>query len=227
MSRLICFEVIPGSKVSIRNSVYRVEAVSMRTSHIVLRPESDAAPPLTMSRNELATLLVIEEAEIHDELEDPKPPKLRSYTDVTHMRTRRLVDWFAKQFLYRAMMPMRHESPKLESYREVFKAATTELSYWYATTGYPIGNTWSVWTVYHDLLRWRARRYDLAALQNKGVEKRPWRREADNVYEIAQEIVEAVTLSNPHWSKAAIHKEVNKRLNERSSNDSRGRNEGR
>lgn len=209
MARIVPFSLAIGTIVEIRGERFRCADPKFGKASVLLASLAEGAP-LEVSRNELAALLVTEEACLCDELEEPEPPVLREVTDISGLSMNRLLEWQLKMFLCRALMPVMGRSPKSKAYRAVFDVASAFVNDLYSVFGLTF--KWSVWTVYHDLLRWRASGYDLAALQRKGVEYTPWRDDAKARTQKALELIEEILANNPNLSVSAVHREVNKRL---------------
>lgn len=212
MSRIVCLSYHLNHEITIRGKRYRIAAMLRGNRTLTLETLSSDKKSITISRNELAALIITEEAELHDELEDPSPGPLRKYTDISNMSINRILDWQGKIYLFKKMVHLSGSSPKSKQYRAAFEMAAVELKEWQPITEPPITNSWSVWTTYHDILRWRANRYEIGALQRKGVEYTPWRIEAPNIYELATRIAHEIALASPELSKANIHKQTNERL---------------
>lgn len=208
MARLVPFSLAIGTIVDIRGERFRCADPNFGKASVLLAPLADGTP-LEISRNELAALLVTEEARLCDELEEPEPQVLREVTDTSGLSMVRLLDWQLKMFLCRVLMPVKGHSPKSKAYRAVFDEASAFVGELYAPL--ELKFQWSVWTVYHDLLRWQASGYDLAALQRKGVEYTPWRDDAKARSHKALALIEAILAENPNLSASGLHKEVEKR----------------
>jgi len=174
--------------------------------------EDGSGKEVKVTLNELGSLTVDEKAVFVDELDDPTIEISRNCTDINNLTLSRLLDWQAKIFLTRAMLPYVGKSPKTAEFRKAFNAVHAELSGYHRSMGIEVSSkTWSVWTIYHDMLRWRASRYELAALQVKGVEYRPWKK-VHPLYKIAREIAEEIKLTQPTLSVATVHRQVMERL---------------
>lgn len=209
MARLAPFSLATGTVIDIRGKRFRCADAKFGEASVLLAPLAEGTP-LEISRNELATLVVTEEARLCDELEEPEPTTLRACTDICGLSVVRLLDGQLKMFLCRALMPVQGRSPKTKAYQAVFDDASAFVNDLYSAMGLTF--KWSVWTVYHDLLRWRAKGYDLAALQKKGVEYTPWRDDAKARSAKARELIEDILADNPNLSVSSVHREVNRRL---------------
>ncbi len=209
MARLVPFALQEGTLVEIRGALFRCEPRNLGSTTIFLAPISGEAP-IEISRNELASLLVTEEARVLDELEEPEPTPRRTCTDITGLSIFRVLEWQLKMHLCRVLMPYAGHSPKSPAYRAVFEAEGEAVRDLYQAAGLTF--EWSIWTVYHDLLRWRASGYDIAALQRKGVEYTPWDDDKKVRTRKAREVMSEILKSNPNLSASAVHREVNKRL---------------
>jgi hypothetical protein len=166
-----------------------------------------------MTRNELYAALVSEKAKLEDDLLDAdEEGEVRAITDISHMSLLRIVEWQAKLFIFKRMICLSGASPRSTRFREALKEATSEVEAWRAKVGYPLNESWAPHTFYNLILRWRRCGNQLAALQSKGVEYRPWdpkKRHMAGVAELAREIA----LEMPNASAATIHRETQKRLN--------------
>jgi hypothetical protein len=220
MSRLVCFDLVPGRLIDIRGTRYEVEGPVLGNPSVSLKRLGSAAERVKVSRNELATLVVLEEAILIDDLdegdadEEPDPENgysSRMVTDLSHLRLHRIFDWFSKVFLLTRLMPVRHLSPKSPTFCGAVEEAYAELKEWRQVIRVEDGKTWSPWTLYHDLLRWRKASYKLAAVQKKGLEYTPWTKRHP-LYEAAENLVEGVALDSAHLSAASVHRAVNDRL---------------
>ncbi len=211
MSRLVCMDLRPGRIVAIQGVRHRIQEVQSGGPMLTLLPEADGAPAMKMSRTEFAALLVLEEAEMVDELEDPTSETTREVTNLSFASLPRIVDWHAKVYLLCRMMPWSGSSPKSAEFRAAYAEAQWELREHQEACGLAGCKTWSHWTIYHDIQRWRSSRYSLAAIQRKGVEYCPWEKRSalhDEAYKLAHEII----LKNPHYSIAQVHGDIVKQL---------------
>ena len=202
MSRLICLSLSPGQIVELGQTRYRVVDRVPGRPVLRLSRLDGVTPDLQISLNELATHLVLEEATLIDELDipdpqpgpgsDPEPPTApdgvnprpemaaqpstsarRIATDIWHLSFERILDWHAKIYILKSLMQLGHCSPKAASFRAAVVETQSDLNEWQNHTGAVCAKRWSPWTLYHDLLRWRQQRYDIAAIQCKGVEYTP------------------------------------------------------
>ena len=211
MSRLICMELQSGRVIAIQGVRHYIAFVEPGGPMLTLKPESGDNKAIKLSRGELAALLVIEEAEFVDELEDPAADSVREVTNLSFMPLLRIMDWHGKVFMLRRMMRMAGRSPKSPVFRKAFEVAEADLNEWRIAVGIGGIKTWSWWTIYHDLQRWRSLKYSMAAIQRKGVEYCPWKQQ-NGFYEEARTIVEEIARENPSFSVAKIHQETNKKL---------------
>ncbi|ODS68315.1 MAG: hypothetical protein ABS38_06885 [Acidovorax sp. SCN 68-22] len=210
MSRLICMDIRPGRLIAIQGVRHSVQYVQPGGAVLTLKPESGDAT-VEMSRSELATLLVIEEAELLDELEDPEADNVRKVTNLSFQSVPRIIDWHGKVFLLRQMMPHAGSSPRTAVFQAAFERAKAELESWHRAIGLAGAKTWKCRTTYYDLRRWRSFRYALATVQRKGFEYRPWR-QRPALYLRAEELLLELRKANPTFSISSLHEEVNKRL---------------
>lgn len=216
MSRLTPFSLRVGLRLEIGGSRYLMVKYERQAPTVSLEAESSPGETIVVSRNELATLLVTEQARILDDLEEPEPTAraLRPFTDIAQLTVYRMFDWHAKVYLLKSLAPMGSCSPKSKTFKEAFDQAARELVDWHSEMGTGYRPDWSPWTIYHDVLRWRYAGYDMAALQKKGVEYSPWSK-SRGLYDAAREIAAEVMNNEPSISAAGLHREVNKRLAQR------------
>lgn len=217
MSRLICMDIRPGRLIAIQGVKHSVQYVQPGGAVLILKPETGGAT-VEMSRSELATLLVIEEAEMLDELEDPEADNVRKVTNLSFQSVNRIIDWHGKVFLLRQMMPHAGSSPRTAVFRAAFERAKAELESWHRAIGLAGAKTWSCRTTYYDLRRWRSFRYALATVQRKGVEYCPWT-QRPALYVRAEEVFQELIKANPTLSLASLREMLNKRLVLESSED--------
>jgi hypothetical protein len=211
VSRLICLDLKPGRIVIIRGARHRITHVEDGGPRLTLKPERENARAIKLSRNELATLLVLEEAELFDELEDPDADPVQDVIDLSRLSVPRIVDWVGKVFLLRKMMPRMGSSYKSAEFKKAHETAVLELNGLFASMRIKDFKTWSCLTIYHDLRRWRSLKYSLAAIYRKGVEYCPW--QTDNRFYVeARKFIEEEAREHPSLSVASIHDRVNKRL---------------
>ncbi|WP_018077075.1 hypothetical protein [Thiobacillus denitrificans] len=178
---------------------------------LTLMPEAEGEPAVKMSRTEFAALLVLEEAEMVDELEDPHREMTREVTNLSFSPLLRIVDWHAKIYLLRRMMRWSRSSPKSPRFRAAYVEAERELNEYQLACGLGHCKTWSHWTFYHDMQRWRSSKYAMAAIQRKGVEYCPWATPAP-LYEEARKLAHEITLKHPGWTIEKVHEEALKKL---------------
>lgn len=217
MSRLICMDIKPGRQIAIRGVRHRVTHVQQGGPMLTFKPETgDAA--VEMSRNELATMLVLEEAEMLDELEDPEADSVRKVTNLSFQTIPRIMDWHGKVFFLRQMMPHAGRSSNTAVFRAAFAKAKATLEGWHRDIGLGVAKTWACRTIYYDLRRWRSFRYALSTVQRKGVEYCPWKQRPE-LYVKAERLFEALIKENPNLTVAALAKEINMRLGGQSTDD--------
>ena len=209
MARLVPFSIQRGQRVDIDGITHHISEVVPSSPCIILVRNDSTEVKVT--RNELATMVVSERATFIDELDEPDPEISRQFTDISNLSVQRMLDWQAKLFLLRAMTPHFGRSPKSQIFSNAFKAAHDELGRWYTSVGMDLGNGWSPWTLYHDMLRWRANRFEMSSLQVKGVEYRPWKKR-NSLYRLAQKIALEIKLDTPSLSASGVHRQTNKRL---------------
>lgn len=210
MSRLICMDIRPGRLIAIQSVRHSVQYVQPGGAVLILKPDTGGAT-VEMSRSELATLLVIEEAEMLDELEDPEADNVRKVTNLSFLPIHRVIDWHGKVFLLRQMMPHARSSSRSAVFRAAFEQAKATLESWHQAIGLADAKTWACWTIYNDLRRWRSLRYSLAAVQRKGIEYCPWN-ERPPLYVEAERLFRELVREKPGWTTAAYQIELDKRL---------------
>lgn len=211
MARLVPFSLQSRQRIDIDGVRYRIARVQASSPILILVQDAPSGEELRTTRNELATLVVTERAAFVDELDEPDPTPCRQFTDLSHLSVQRMLDWQAKLFLLRAMLPCAGRSPKSAFFLQAFDTALDELGGWYRSMGLDLGSGWSPWTLYHDMLRWRSKRYEIAALQSKGVEYRPWK-VRNSLYETAREIANEIQLKQPSLSASGVHRKTNARI---------------
>ncbi|WP_324781130.1 hypothetical protein [Thiobacillus sedimenti] len=210
MSRLICMDIRPGRLIAIQGVRHHVQHVQPGGPLLTLKPEA-GGDAIEMPRSELAALLVIEEAEMLDELEDPDADDVRKVTNLSFQPVNRIIDWHGKVFLLRQMMPHASSSPRTAVFRAAFERAKAELESWHRAIGLVNAKTWACRTIYNDLRRWRSFRYALSTVQRKGVEYCPWSQRPD-LYVKAEEVLLELVKANPTLSLASLREKANKRL---------------
>ncbi|MGN8002350.1 hypothetical protein ACTJKQ_04060 [Acidovorax sp. 22279] len=211
MARLVPFSLQSGQRIDVDGVPHRISKVAPSSPIIVLVRADGSGIELQTTRNELATLVVTERAEFLDELDDPEHDPSRQFSDISHLTVQRMLDWQAKLFLLRAMLPYAGRSPKSRVFRSAFDGALEELNDWYRSMGMDVGSGWSPWTLYHDMLNWRAARFEISALQSKGVEYRPWTTRSA-LYEVAIEIATEIKQRQPNLSALGVHRRTNQRM---------------
>lgn len=213
MSRLIALDYAIGRRIDIRGVAYRIDDLSRRGSRIKLKLEKDGGQSLVLTFDQLATLLVQGDAELIDELDDPRPAEHpeRSFNNIAQFDMHRLIDWVVKAFLLRHMSVYMGAGPKSEKFQKAFDEGCRLLKLWFAGIGLDDVPLQTAWTTYQDQLRWRRRRYSLAALGVKALEYRPWRKRGVH-YVLAEALAKEVVYKNPAFSAASIHEAVNDRL---------------
>jgi hypothetical protein len=205
MPRLIALDFQVGIRLRIRTYTYTIVAAPLGSPEIsILADGGDHL--MTVTRSELATLLVKEEAEFVDDNERPPDASRcasRSVTEISRLSMRRMLDWHAKMFLLNRMR--RHPcSPKSPVFRLELEKAQSDLDLFYSLCGFISLKRWSVWTLYHDLLRWRSQGFELAAFQRKGVEYTPHTGPSRYAFELLKAEVFATVKENPHLGPTAI-----------------------
>lgn len=217
MSRLICFDICVGRHIALQGVKYRV--IFVQGPMLRLKPH-EGGDEVHISRNELAALMVLEKAEMLDELEDPQPDAVREVTNLSFLPLHRIMDWHAKVFILPQMMRYAGMSPRSGVFRAGYEKARALLDDWQTAIGIPKRKTWSCRTAYYGVRRWRSFRYALATVQTKGVQYCPWQTPAP-FFEEAQRIFYDVVAAHSDWSVASIHKELNSRLSASSHSKTR------
>lgn len=212
MSRLVCLDFSVGRRVRIRGHDYTVIRLQWAAKALVLQNGS-TGEALEITRSELVALIVGESAELVDDLELPIVEPSRHVTVVTPaMPLHRTIDWLAKLSMVKQLLPFAGHSPKGRVFRAAYERARHMVELYFDAIGLGDFPFWSPWTLYHDLLRMRQNKFDLAALQNKGVEYRPHRIAPNSFFAEAARMAEEIRLSNPHITTREVSKRVNDRL---------------
>src|SRR6266481_2043583 len=99
MASLVVFELSVGRSVRIRGVVHEIVSFPRNTPALVLQRGGDIESQITITRSELATLVVLEEAEFVDELEDPLRVLQREVTNLSLLPVFRIHDWFTLMFM--------------------------------------------------------------------------------------------------------------------------------
>lgn len=209
MPRLIALNFQVGIRLRIKAQTYAIVAVPPGHAEIAILADGSPAP-MTVTRGELASLLVKEEAEfIYDDDEPPDTTRhpSRPVTDISRLSLPRIFDWHAKMFMLNRLRRLPC-SPKSPVYRIEFEKAETEIALLYGFCGFPVTKRWSVWTLYHDLLRWRSYGYELAAFQKKGVEYTPHKGASRKLAESLKAEILALAKEYPHLGPTAIAKKL-------------------
>jgi len=205
MPRLIALNFQVGIRLRIKTHCYSIVAVPPGSAEITILADGSSIP-MTVTRGELATLLVKEEAEFVDDIDEP-PDKTRrlsrTVTEIARLSVTRILDWHAKMFLLNRLRRFPY-SPKSPFFQTGYEKAQSELDFLYGLCGFTPMKRWSVWTLYHDLLRWRSQGYELAAFQRKGVEYTPHTGPSRNAFELLKKEILAIADENPHLGPTAI-----------------------
>lgn len=210
MSRLVALDFAIGRRIDIRGVKHHVDKLSRRASRIRLVPDETADKPLVLTLDQLATLLVQGDAELVDELDEPRPsgrPE-RSVNNIAELDLHRLIDWLVKVFLLRYMVPYCGSGPKAKRFLTAFAEGSALLRDWFGAVGLNEVPLQTAWTTYQDLLKWRRRRYSLAAIVVKGMEYCPWKQRGAH-YVLAEEAAKEVVYKNPAFSASRVYEAVN------------------
>jgi hypothetical protein len=210
MSRLVAFDLCIGRRIRIDGQAYHVVHAIPSAPVLTLKSEHDGST-MVSSRSELAALVVMERAEFIDELEEPEAEPSRPITELTSLPLHRVVDWLCKLFLLRRLMRYSGQSPKSKIFMIGYQQACSELEQALSRFGLQGFKPWSSWTIYHDLLRMRINRFEISAIQTKGVEYCP-HRIGNPIYQETAALAQELRLESPHLSVKSIAKEVNNRL---------------
>jgi hypothetical protein len=203
MPRLVSFDLQRGVRLRIHERDFSIIDVPQGAATIKLQ-EDGTSETLVVSRGELARLVVTEEAEFIDDPAEPPPIPSRAITDISHLPPMRMLDWHAKVYIVLRMRRFCGQSPKSVAFRKAFEQANQALAEFYAEMGLPL-KTWSDWHIYHDLLRWRANRFEWFAFQRKGVEYCPHDTKARDAYAATAATLKELALANPHLEATGLH----------------------
>lgn len=205
MPRLIALNFQVGIRLRIKTNSYTIVAVPSGSAEISILADGSSMP-MTVTRGELATLLVTEEAEFVEDIDEPPDTKRRisrTVTEIARLSVLRIVDWHAKMFLLNRLRRLPY-SPKSPVFRIEHEKAQSELDLLYGLCGFTTMKRWSVWTLYHDLLRWRSQGFELAAFQRKGVEYIPHTGPQRKAFELLKNEIHAIAKESPHLGPTAI-----------------------
>ena len=212
MARIVSFDLQVGRIVDIGKTRYRIAKVNDVGPKLRLESIVEGEPGRDITRNDLASLIVVEEAEFIDDIDDPTLTDMRETTDLAKLPVHRVIDWHAKMFLILRMMHLAGTSPKKQTANKfgvAYDKAKQELLAFHEPLGLGDFKPPSEWTIYHDLLRWRSARYNIAAIQKKGVEYSPLKKRPP-FYVAAEEMIMQLGVERPELSAANIHGMVNK-----------------
>lgn len=205
MPRLIALDFQVGIRLRIQKQTFSIVAVPAGSATVTILAEG-ACAPITITRGELATLLVKEEAELLENGDEP-PDEVcrisRTLTDISRLALPRILDWHGKMFLLNRLRRLSC-SPKSPVFRAEYDKARSELDFLYGLCGFSVMKRWSVWTLYHDLLRWRSHSFELAAFQRKGVEYIPHTGPSRQPFERLKAEVLELAKQYPHLGATAI-----------------------
>lgn len=211
MEGIVCFELRAGQRIRIRGANYHVTSAEQHDRGVTLRADDEIGTTLRISRAELQALVVLEEAEMVDELEEPDRRSSDFLTNLSFLSPHRLHDWQLMVILIRAMLPVRHHSYKSPTFRRAYDAACELLAACKELSPIRGGKTWSMHTIYHTLRRWRASGYAYAALQKKGIAYRKPNRQSI-LHRKAREIASEAAFEKAGQTIAALHRETNRQL---------------
>lgn len=208
MPRLVSFDLQRGVRLRIGERDFSIIDVPAGAATVKLQ-EDGASDTLVVSRGELAHLVVMEQAEFIDDPAEPPPIPTRTVTDISHLSPLRMLDWHAKVYIVLRMRRFCGQSPKSIAFRKAFEQANQALEEFYAEMGLPL-KTWSAWHIYHDLLRWRANRFEWFAFQRKGVEYCPHATKTRDAYAATAATLKELVLANPHLKATGLHARFSK-----------------
>ena len=211
MARLVVFELSVGRSVRIRSVVHDIVSAPRNTPALVLQRGSDEESKITITRSELATLVVLEEGEFVDELEDPLPGLQREVTNLSLLPVFRIHDWFTLIFMFRRMLHVSGYSPRSPVFMTAYAQTLRTLKAYRRLCGVVGGKIYAPWTLYNCTRRWRASRYSLSSLQKRGLEYSPWRERESRMLE-ADRFTEEYWKADPNASVADVHQATNKHL---------------
>jgi hypothetical protein len=209
VARLVSFNVRKGQRLRMEGLIFTIVHSATDGTGVLLQSEG-AAQTVRLSTSELAFRIVREDASFIDELEDPDIRQENRVTNISHLATHRIFDRYLMMILVNGLLAIR-ESPKSSDFRRSFGAAANIMDCYRDHCIITGGKTWSMWTIYHLLLRWRANGYAINAFHLKGIMLHPWRKR-DPRYIEARQMVSSLAEANPSRSIAWIHNEVNRNL---------------
>lgn len=205
MSRLTSFDLTEGRTLRISGKRYRIQSAPRGVPSVRLMC-LDGHGELEISRAELASAVVTEQAAFEDELEDAEP-EFREVTNLSFASLARAWDWHAKLFLLRRLTRHAGSSPKSKLFRVAHEQASAELEVWQEECGVTDCKRWTAWTCYQEILRWRRSGYQLAAIHRKGLEYAPWSKRT-HTRDDARQLVTDIAYANPHLTIAQLHRQT-------------------
>ena len=209
MPRLVSFDLQPQGWLRIQGRRFTILEVP-RGSPVIRIQEDNSNEVTTVTRSELALLVVKEQAEFVDDLEEPECKPTRTVTYLERLPLTRMLDWHAKIFMLRRMQPHAGQSPKSPSFCTAFDEANVELVRCYELMGLPLGKAWSKWTIYHDLVRWRTQHFELFAVQRKGIEYCRHDTAGRNAWRETKKAIQELALASPHLGPTALARQLKK-----------------
>jgi hypothetical protein len=214
VARLVSFNVRKGQRLRMAGQIFTIVHSATDGTGVLLQSEG-AAQTVRLSTSELAFRIVREDATFIDELEDPDIRQENRVTNISFLTTHRIFDRYLMMILVNGLLATR-ESPKSSDFRRSFDAAASIMECYREHCIISGGKKWSMWTIYHLLLRWRTSGYAINAFHLKGIMLHPWRKR-DPRYIEAQEMVSNLVEANPGRSIAWIHKEINRTMRGRAA----------
>ena len=207
----MCFELRSGQQIRIRGSVYRILQADRRAPGVTLCSDDECQTELRTSRAELQALVVLGDAELIDELEDPDRRPTEYLVNLSFLSPHRLHDWQLKVILLRAMLLVRTRSFKSSAFRRAYQDACDLVDACRELSPITGGKQWSMYEIYHTLLRWRASGYAYTAIQNKGIAfRKPLRH--SKLHKSAREVSSSIAKKDPALSMSTVHRKTNERL---------------
>lgn len=211
MEGIVCFELRSGQRIRIRGRAYRILEADQCARGVTLCVDDETGAALQVSRAELQALVVLGDAELVDELEDPDRRATGYLLNLTFLIPHRLHDWQLKVIHLRAMLPVRNRSFKSAAFRRAYRDACELVDACRALSPITGGKRWSMYEIYHTLLRWRASGYSYTAIQSKGIAfRKPLRH--SKLHETARALASEVAKEHPDLSIASVRRETNDRL---------------
>jgi len=211
MPRLVPFELRDGKRLRIDGREYVLSRCLPPGPTVCITDVADQSCK-TITRDEIALLVVYEKADFvfdevqEDEADDAEaePPGV---IDIARLSLHRLVDWQFKLFLIKAMLPNARHRPTGAFFRCAYAESCERLLQLAALIGIEDFNPWSASTIYKDMLRFRKSKFELSAIQVKGLKYCP-HETPDQSKRLLGELAKQFLLKNPTWNKQAIYEAI-------------------